>query len=513
MQDELNDTELCPKQQKPSPPTSAESIPAEKNDKDPFVAIEQEDDDGESLNDTNIDDYKSPSNVSNKEDGDVAEQSPDISDNVTEDGDNKHELPSSFTVLVDDNVANSAETFSSNMHEKNFKLQNPFEYIDEETSDFVSEIVSHYEESSNFVTDDDDDEEEKQPEEQDEELGIEAASTFFGMDTYTYDDEPSKIETVFVKELSDQGRHLQDVKTVQAVPLMAEARMMENGSNASEGLQHAQAIVEFPTEYSNMDYKDQIKNESELEQMLGIQRRQTGPSTPASGNTPSTPVTPETPTTKTCGCCYYGRHGFSFLSQGKNWKCIIALMIVILGILVPIVVVKEWFERSDPTDRGITAGIFTSAPSPAPILAPGETHAPSEYSPPTVAPTSTLCFSSKEELRGALEFDVQGQSEEWLLDTYGWIGNWCVSRLTDFSGLFRDLDTFNKPLAGWDMSNAKDTSSMFSNAAAFNQDLSTWNTSSFTDTSKMFRGAKAFNQTLSLWDVSRVTTLYAMVRL
>ena len=155
----------------------------------------------------------------------------------------------------------------------------------------------------------------------------------------------------------------------------------------------------------------------------------------------------------------------------------------------------------------------TSAPAPAQTLAPGETHVPTEYSPPTVSPTSTLCFNSKEELRGAVELDVQGESDEWLLDTYGWIGNWCVSRLTDFSGLFRDLNTFNKPLNGWDMSNAKNLSSMFSHAAAFNQDLSTWNTSSFTDTSRMFRGASAFNQSLKSWDVSRVTTLYAMVRI
>ena len=63
--------------------------------------------------------------------------------------------------------------------------------------------------------------------------------------------------------------------------------------------------------------------------------------------------------------------------------------------------------------------------------------------------------------------------------SYGAMGTWDVSAVTNMSALFKDK-------------------------AFFNEDISDWDVSKVTDMSRMFEGAKAFSQPLAKWDVSKV---------
>ena len=58
---------------------------------------------------------------------------------------------------------------------------------------------------------------------------------------------------------------------------------------------------------------------------------------------------------------------------------------------------------------------------------------------------------------------------------FGWpIGIWCVSQVTDMSGLFADKATFNEDLSGWDVSSVVNMKGMFQGTALYNQDLCSW---------------------------------------
>ena len=58
------------------------------------------------------------------------------------------------------------------------------------------------------------------------------------------------------------------------------------------------------------------------------------------------------------------------------------------------------------------------------------------------------------------------------------IGNWDVSKGTDFSGMFRKALKFNSDIGKWDVSNGTDFSYMFYGTPFFNQDIGNWNVSS-----------------------------------
>ena len=93
--------------------------------------------------------------------------------------------------------------------------------------------------------------------------------------------------------------------------------------------------------------------------------------------------------------------------------------------------------------------------------------------------------------------------------TYGLIGTWDVSQVTDMTEMFYNKNYFNQDLNGWDVSSVVDMTGMFRAAAAFNQDLSAWDVSQVTDMEFMFFQAIAFNGDVSTWDVSQVTDMYA----
>uniref|UniRef100_A0A7S3LE04 BspA family leucine-rich repeat surface protein n=1 Tax=Amphora coffeiformis TaxID=265554 RepID=A0A7S3LE04_9STRA len=140
---------------------------------------------------------------------------------------------------------------------------------------------------------------------------------------------------------------------------------------------------------------------------------------------------------------------------------------------------------------------------------------------PTIAPTTQaptgpkLCFASPQELSLAVDVYLTNSSDAMVLDTYGPIGSWCVSGVTDFDNLF-DADrnplaaTFNEDISGWDVSNAESMFAMFEGARGFNQDLSGWQVSRVIDFGAMFNNATLFNSDVSGWDTSSAVAMNAM---
>lgn len=137
------------------------------------------------------------------------------------------------------------------------------------------------------------------------------------------------------------------------------------------------------------------------------------------------------------------------------------------------------------------------------------------------------------------------------------IGNWDVSNVTNFEGMFIRNAVFNQDLSGWDTSSATNMAYMFgsdnrnagiyvdvystgglfqygisnwnvSNVTNFsymfgesdanfygrywNEDISGWDTSSATNMEGMFSGCNEFNVSLSSWDMSNVTSIENMFR-
>ena len=138
--------------------------------------------------------------------------------------------------------------------------------------------------------------------------------------------------------------------------------------------------------------------------------------------------------------------------------------------------------------------------------------------------------------------DLDNAVSEWIengTSIYGQIGDWDVSRITNFDRLFkgRDFDDgsinnwdvshvtsmsktfdaweskkpYNQPLDNWDLRSVISTSHMFANSP-YNHPLDSFNMSSVTDLESMF-AASAFNQDISNWDVSSGRIMRGLFRL
>ena len=94
--------------------------------------------------------------------------------------------------------------------------------------------------------------------------------------------------------------------------------------------------------------------------------------------------------------------------------------------------------------------------------------------------------------------------------SYGPIGTWDTSKITDMSLLFFNMTEFNESIADWNTSSVTNMINMFRGCTSFNQPLHTWNTSSVTDMSGMFACCTSFNQPLHTWDTSSVTNMERM---
>ena len=126
---------------------------------------------------------------------------------------------------------------------------------------------------------------------------------------------------------------------------------------------------------------------------------------------------------------------------------------------------------------------------------------PSNWS-QTIAQLKTAPFETRTQLVDAISsypshMEVYGAIDTWLFDP----------GLTDFSGLFLDLTTFNEDISGWNVSNVQNMSSMFKGCSSFNQNLSSWNVSNVEDMTSMFENcnvAIANMTALDQWEVTSV---------
>jgi surface protein len=127
---------------------------------------------------------------------------------------------------------------------------------------------------------------------------------------------------------------------------------------------------------------------------------------------------------------------------------------------------------------------------------------------------SQVCFQSKSDLEVAIQLytgqECTAKKTCKAGKTYGWpIGSWCVSQVTDMSGLFKDAVGFIEDL-WWDVSSVTTMKEMFYGATSFDQDLSNWDVSRVDDMTDMFRDAASFNGNIGSWNTSSVTTMNGM---
>ena len=91
---------------------------------------------------------------------------------------------------------------------------------------------------------------------------------------------------------------------------------------------------------------------------------------------------------------------------------------------------------------------------------------------------------TKDELRQILEERLKEDKNANLNDID-------VSKITDMSYLFSDLDPHNIDISEWNVSNVTDMYKMFYDCNSFNSDLSNWDVSNVTDMYNMFDGCSS----------------------
>jgi hypothetical protein len=119
------------------------------------------------------------------------------------------------------------------------------------------------------------------------------------------------------------------------------------------------------------------------------------------------------------------------------------------------------------------------------------------------------CFESRDELRQAVkEYLIDNSPDTSVANKHGWpIGKWCVSNVTDFTGIFENATNFNENLSDWDVSRATSMERMFKMASSFDQPLNSWSVANVMDLRFIFSGASSFNQDLFSWEVSSVISM------
>ena len=85
------------------------------------------------------------------------------------------------------------------------------------------------------------------------------------------------------------------------------------------------------------------------------------------------------------------------------------------------------------------------------------------------------------------------------------ISDWDTSKVTTMAGMFGITSAFNKPIGQWNTSNVTDMNSMFFNSTSFNENIGSWDTSKVTMIDYMFYNSTSFNQNLSGWNVALTT--------
>ena len=99
-----------------------------------------------------------------------------------------------------------------------------------------------------------------------------------------------------------------------------------------------------------------------------------------------------------------------------------------------------------------------------------------------------------ETIHDAVKMWCNPATRQAVVDKYGEIGDWDVSRVTSMRGLFMHQKDFNENISRWDTSKVTTMRSMFYGASSFNQPVDRWNTANVKDMDGMFWYASSFTQ-------------------
>ena len=105
-------------------------------------------------------------------------------------------------------------------------------------------------------------------------------------------------------------------------------------------------------------------------------------------------------------------------------------------------------------------------------------------------------FTNKTLRRAVKDYLDGGDRKKRIVEKYGEISTWDVSKVKDMHGLFKGATFFNQPLNKWNVSNVTIMAYMFQDATSFNQPLDNWKVSKVTDMYRMFYSTNSFNQPL-----------------
>ena len=98
--------------------------------------------------------------------------------------------------------------------------------------------------------------------------------------------------------------------------------------------------------------------------------------------------------------------------------------------------------------------------------------------------------------RAVQDYLAGGARKERIVDKYGEISNWDVSKVTNMNAMFQNATSFNQPLNNWNVSKVRGMEQMFDNASSFNQSLNNWNVSNVRRMYDMFEEATSFNHAI-----------------
>ena len=115
-----------------------------------------------------------------------------------------------------------------------------------------------------------------------------------------------------------------------------------------------------------------------------------------------------------------------------------------------------------------------------------------------------------ETIHGAVKMWCDPATRQAVVDKYGEIGDWDVSRVTSMSQLFSGQKDFNENISRWDTSNVTNMGYMFAHASSFNQPVEGWNTAKVTNMSRMFESASSFSQPVEGWNTANVINMSNM---
>jgi hypothetical protein len=124
------------------------------------------------------------------------------------------------------------------------------------------------------------------------------------------------------------------------------------------------------------------------------------------------------------------------------------------------------------------------------------------------SPQQVKCFETSSELESAVDEYLSQtapiSSNASIVQTYGYMSDWCVDSITRMDSLFSAdrnplVRTFNEPIGSWNVGSVTSMKAMFRSASRFNQDLSSWHVRRLQDLSDMFRDAREFRQNLCPW--------------